>query len=123
MAKYRNKKVTINGITYASIKEARRHQYLMLLEKAGEISNLRFQVPYEVLSNQYEVVERVSKNGKPLKPQKKLIERKVDYIADFVYTDKTGKEIVEDSKGVRTKDYVIKRKLMLYMYGIKISEV
>lgn len=45
------------------------------------------------------------------------------YIADFVYTDAaTGKLVVEDAKGMRTRDYIIKRKLMLYIHGIKIRE-
>ena len=54
--------------------------------------------------------------------KKKLIERGVYYIADFVYY-RDGEYIVEDTKGVRTKDYIIKRKLMLYVHGIKIKEV
>ena len=52
-----------------------------------------------------------------------LAERKCEYIADFVYTDKDGNTIVEDAKGVRTPEYKIKRKLMLYRHGIKIKEV
>ena len=52
----------------------------------------------------------------------KLIERAVSYIADFVYTDENGKTVVEDAKGFRTKDYIIKRKLLLYMHGIRIKE-
>jgi hypothetical protein len=51
----------------------------------------------------------------------KLLEREVAYIADFVYTE-DGKRIVEDSKGFKTKDFIIKRKLMLYMHGIRIKE-
>ena len=50
-------------------------------------------------------------------------ERPVDYIADFVYRDKDGNEVVEDVKGVRTRVYVIKRKLMLWRHGIRIREV
>ena len=45
------------------------------------------------------------------------------YIADFVYMDKDGQQVVEDTKGVRTKEYIIKRKLMLHRYGIRIQEV
>lgn len=53
-----------------------------------------------------------------------LLERSVKYIADFVYTDKaTGQTVVEDTKGVRTKEYIIKRKLMLYLHGIRIKEI
>ena len=50
-----------------------------------------------------------------------LLERKVTYIADFMY-EENGKAVVEDTKGLRTKEYVIKRKLMLYKYGIRIEE-
>jgi Protein of unknown function (DUF1064) len=50
-------------------------------------------------------------------------ERAVEYRADFVYRDKVGELVVEDAKGVRTKDYVIRRKLMLSVHGIRIREV
>ena len=53
-----------------------------------------------------------------------LVERAVSYVDDFTYVDKrTGEFIVEDTKGLKTKDYIIKRKLMLYHYGIRIREV
>ena len=79
--------------------------FLMMLERAGKIEDLREQVRYEILPKQ---------DG----------ERAVHYIADFAYTDvKTEQEIVEDVKGVRTKEYILKRKLMLYTCGIKIKEV
>lgn len=76
------------------------------------ISGLRRQVKYELIPAQKDL-----KTGK-------VIERPVTYKADFVYTDvSTGREIVEDAKGVRTKEYVIKRKLMLYNKGIQVREV
>ena len=50
-------------------------------------------------------------------------ERAVTYTADFVYKDKTGREIVEDSKGMKTQQYIIRRKLMLYVHGIEVKEV
>ncbi len=53
----------------------------------------------------------------------KIIERAVNYIADFVYIGKDGSIICEDTKGYKTKEYIIKRKLMLYMHGIRIKEV
>jgi hypothetical protein len=106
--KYNNKKVTYDGIIFDSTKEARRYQMLKLLLRAGAISDLRLQVPYELIPAQYI-------NGK-------CVERAVKYIADFVYTE-NGKEVVEDAKGVRTDTYKIKRKLMLYVHGIKIKEV
>jgi hypothetical protein len=53
----------------------------------------------------------------------KCIQRPTEYRADFVYIDEDGWLVVEDAKGVRTPDYIIKRKLMLWLYGIKIREV
>ena len=106
--KYRNAKVTVEGITFDSKREARRYLDLLLLEKAGDISDLRRQVKYELIPSQ-----RI--NGK-------VVERKVEYIADFVYL-RDGETVVEDTKGIRTKDYILKRKMMLYFHGIKISEI
>lgn len=106
-SKYYNKKVTYDGIEFDSIKEARRYQELKLLLRAGAISDLRLQVPYELIPAQYI-------NGK-------CVERAVKYIADFVYTE-NGKEVVEDAKGVRTDTYKIKKKLMLYVHGIRLKE-
>lgn len=51
-----------------------------------------------------------------------LIERACDYIADFVYTDDQGNVVVEDTKGFRTRDYIIKHKLMLFVHGIRLKE-
>ena len=125
MSKYKNKPVTIAGIRYASQKEAIRHKELMLLEKAGKIKNLRFQVAYELIPTQYETFERYSdKTGKRLKDGKRCIEESCKYIADFVYQDAgTGEWIVEDAKGHKTEAYIIKRKLLLYIHGIRIKEV
>lgn len=117
--KYHNRKVTIDGITFDSKKEAYRYKELKLLQKAGEISDLRLQVKYVLIPSQYEpcVIEYPGKVKKG-----KLIERECSYIADFVYCE--GDEtVVEDTKGMKTKDYIIKRKLMLYVHGIRIREV
>ena len=122
MTKYKNKKVTIDGITFDSHKEARRYGYLSLLEKAGEITNLARQVEYELIPVQKQTTEYTDKKGKTRR-KTAVLERAVKYIADFVYFNKNGDIVVEDAKGVRTKEYVITRKLMLYMYGIKVSEV
>lgn len=126
MNKYGNRKVVIDGIVFDSKREARRYQELNMLQKAGIISDLRRQVTYELVPAQREkstkVYQRGSRKGQPI--EGKIIEKAVTYIADFVYTDNaTGMEIVEDAKGMRTRDYVIKRKLMLYIHGIKIQEV
>lgn len=123
--KYHNTKTqTLDGIVHDSYKEAARWEQLLLLQRAGKITNLRRQVAYELIPNQYETYERYSKNGKRLKDGVRLLERKVEYVADFVYTDaETGENIVEDAKGMRTKDYIIKRKLMLAVHSIRIKEV
>lgn len=127
MAKYGNvKTVTSDGIKHDSTKEANRWCELRLLERAGKITNLRRQVEYELIPAQYETYERRGKNGQRLKDGLRLVERRCCYVADFVYTDlETGKVVVEDTKSpaTRTKDYRIKKKLMLYIHKIKIVEV
>lgn len=122
--KYNAKKVSVDGIEFDSKKEARRYQELLLLQKAGEIYMLERQKVYELLPAQREP-DTVGKRGGVIKG--KLLERAVEYVADFVYTDKNGKTVVEDVKGFREGGayavFVLKRKLMLYRYGIKIIEV
>lgn len=122
--KYNAKKVSVDGIEFDSKKEARRYQELLMLQKAGEIYMLERQKVYELLPAQREP-DTVGKRGGVIKG--KLLERAVEYVADFVYTDKTGKTVVEDVKGFREGGayavFVLKRKLMLYRYGIKIIEV
>ena len=120
--KYYNKKCTVNGIIFDSRKEARRYQELLLLQRAGVIKNLQRQVKYVLIPAQYESYERYGKNGQELTPGKKLVERECAYVADFVYVE-DGKTVIEDTKGMKTKDYIIKRKLMLYTHGIRIREV
>jgi hypothetical protein len=125
MNKYYNQKTyTSDGIKHDSQKEAQRWCELKLLQRAGKISNLQRQVEFELIPNQYETIERYSKTGKKLKDETKLLERKVSYIADFVY-EENGKTVVEDVKSVatQTEKFIIKRKLMLYIHGIKIKIV
>ena len=107
-SKYGSKKITANGTTYDSKKEAQRHQELLLLQRAGKISDLKTQVRFELIPSQ--------------RIDGKVVERSVTYIADFVY-EQDGKTVVEDTKGFKTKDYILKRKMMLYFHGIKIKEV
>lgn len=123
--KYYNVKTkTSDGIVHDSGREATRWAQLCLLQRAGKITGLRRQVAYELIPAQYETYERYSKKGQRLKDGARLLERKVEYVADFVYTDaETGENIVEDAKGMRTKDYIIKRKLMLAVHSIRIKEV
>lgn len=106
MSKYGNIKTVVNGHIFSSKKEADRYRTLSLLEKGKAISNLRLQVKYVLIPKQ-------------------VGERECSYYADFVY-DKDGETIVEDvkaSKYFQTDVYKIKRKLMLYIHGIKIKEV
>ena len=121
--KYNATKCLVDGIEFASKREANRYLKLRLLERAGEISDLRLQVDFELIPNQYRTEKRYGKNGKPLKDKEVLLERKVVYRADFVYTDKDGKTVVEDTKGFRTTEYVLKRKMFLYKYGFPITEI
>ena len=118
-SKYHSQKVVADGEVFDSRKECRRWQELKLLEKAGEITDLRRQVPFELLPDQREP-DMIGPRGERKKGR--IIERKAVYIADFVYKDRSGLEVVEDCKGMRTKDYIIKRKLMLYKFGIRIKE-
>lgn len=124
MSKYQNKSCTIGGKVFDSVAEGRRYIYLLSIERAGKISDLRCQVPFELLPVQRAESTVVYKRGKRKGEAKPgcVIESAVKYIADFVYVQ-DGKTVVEDVKGKRTKDYIIKRKLMLYVHKIKIREV
>ena len=120
--KCRNKKVTIDGIVFDSLKEANRWKELTLLERAGQIQNLKRQVEYLLIPAQFGMV--IDKNGKH---KRVCLERAVNYVADFTYN--IGEEfIVEDVKGYRNPSsavyakFIIKRKLMLHLYGIRIRE-
>ena len=117
-SKYHSRKVTINGITYDSQKEAKRHRDLLLLERAGAIQNLKRQVEFELIPAQKEP-DTIGARGGVIKG--KTIERKVSYVADFTYTE-NGKLVVEDVKGFKTPEYKIKKKLLLYIHGIRIKE-
>lgn len=124
-SKYHSKKTEVDGIVFDSKREAQRYQQLKLMEKAGVICDLKRQVKYELIPAQY--------------VDGKCVERAVTYTSDFEYyilnplkhktimadpNAKTiGQHVVEDVKGMRTDTYKIKRKLMLYRYGILITEV
>src|SRR5437660_1011127 len=99
--KYANEVVVVNGVRFASKREARRWLELRLLEGAGQISELRRQVRYDLDVNEIHVCA---------------------YLADFVYTEK-GQTVVEDAKGVRTREYRLKARLMRACHGIEIREV
>ena len=98
--KYNARKVEIDGYIFDSKKEAKRYQELCLLERAGEIEIIEIHPRWKLVVNGV------------------LIGR---YTADFMYKD-NGKMVVEDVKGVRTRDYVLRKKLMKALYGIEIKE-
>ena len=106
--KYGNKKTVVDGIVFDSKREAARYGQLRLLEKSGQIDTLTLQPKFTLIPSQRNA------DGKA--------ERPVVYIADFMYRE-NGEFIVEDSKGFKTPDYVIKRKLLLKEYGITVREV
>lgn len=121
--KYGNSKTTFGGVEYDSKRERDRHIYLMGQERQGRISDLKRQVTFHLLPAQYETVEKQLKTK--TKQVSQCVERAVDYTADFTYI-KDGKLVVEDvkaSKSILAKEFVIKRKMMLYFHGIKIREV
>ena len=119
--KYGNRKIAFDGQTFDSKKEMRHYTELLLLEKAGKIKDLQRQVKFQLIPAHREPDIIGPQGGH--KPGK-LIEREVSYVADFVYTDlQTGQTVVVDTKGFRTKEYTIKRKMMLYFHGIRIKEV
>lgn len=108
-AKYHNKKVTIDGIEFASQKESKTYLELKALRDAGEIDGFERQVTYTLVPAQYE--------------GKKCVERAVTYIADFVVHHLDGEMTVIDAKGMRDQKYPIKRKLMRHVHGIAVHEV
>ena len=123
-----NKLHAVKTDGYASKREARRAEELRLMQAAGEISNLREQVKFVLIPAKWEEIPRIGKRGKPIRPKRKCVEREIAYIADFVY-EKDGKLVVEDAKGYKDpsaatyKVFVMKRKLMNYIYGIEVIEV
>lgn len=106
--KYHNRKIETPDGTFDSRKEYNRWIELKILEKSKLISHLQRQVKYELIPSQ--------------KIGKRVAERAVTYVADFVYNE-NGRTVVEDTKGVRTPEYIIKRKLMLWVHGIKVNEI
>ena len=119
--KYNAKSVEYDGLKFDSQKEALRYKELDYLLSEGIITDLKRQVKYLLIPAQREPATVGKRGG--IK-QGKLLEHECSYIADFVYTVvESGETIVEDTKGMRTKDYVIKRKLMLFVYGIRIKEI
>lgn len=116
-SKYKNVKIEIDGINFDSKKEAARYSELKLLERCHEIKNLELQKKFVLIPSQKD-------------NQGKTVERECAYYADFVYQQilpmGLTKKIVEDVKSEITRknpEYIIKRKLMLFIHGIRIKEV
>lgn len=109
--KFGNRKIDTEDGVFDSKREYMRWCELKLLQRAGEISKLRRQIPFVLIPKQ------TDEKGKTL-------ERECKYIADFVY-EEGGKTVVEDVKSVATKtpEYRIKKKLLLERFGIRIVEV
>lgn len=108
--KYHNKKTTIGDLKFDSRKEAREYLRLKVLQDRGDIISLKCQVKFDFTIN-----------GKPLR----FVDsnRVMHYIADFEYFDMYGNRKVVDVKGVKTRDYSIKKALMLAVHGILVEEV
>ena len=109
MSKYRNEQAASSDRkVFSSKRERNRYEELLLLHKMGKITKPRCQPSYELIPAQ---------EG----------ERAVHYFADFVYAEMVdgvpGPLHVEDTKGFKTRDYIIKRKLMLHRYGIRVEEI
>jgi hypothetical protein len=105
--KYKNRKVEFQGIKFDSVKERNRYIYLLSLQQAGKITDLKLQVPFELQP-------KFEHNGKVI--------RAIKYVADFTYTDSDGRIHIEDTKGFKTDVYELKKKMMLYK-GYEIEEV
>ena len=120
--KFGARRQVVEGISFDSTKEARRYTELRALERAGKIYELQLQVPFELVPAQREP-DTVGVRGGIKRGR--VIEKAVNYYADFVYTNERGELIVEDAKSpvTRTKDYIIKRKLMLAVHSIRVREV
>ncbi|ESH90772.1 hypothetical protein B551_0222650 [Cupriavidus sp. HPC(L)] len=106
-SKYRNTRVSLNGMKFDSRREMERYIHLAEMEREGRISGLRRQVVYELAP------------GVVIQGRKRPALR---YVADFVYRDGEGREVTEDVKGKITEGYRIKRHLMAVM-GIEIKEI
>ena len=119
LTKYRNKRIRIGDESFDSKKEYHRWLELNILEEMGVIRKLQRQVKFVLIPAQREA-ETITQRGRKIPG--KVIEREAVYYADFVY-EQDGETIVEDTKGMKTDVYILKRKLMLERFGIRIREV
>jgi hypothetical protein len=109
-SKYGNKKVELDGMTFDSKAEANRYLQLLTMQRAGMIGGLRRQVPFVLApSVKFEGATRATPA--------------IRFVADFVYVDAmTGKEVIEDTKGMKTRAYLLKKHLMKALLGLDILE-
>ena len=125
--KFNAKKVVNKYGKFASLGEADRHDVLVFKEKNRFISDLKRQVSFPLLPKIY--MNKLTKEFSLTIPLDKkeaknftTVKKATTYIADFTYYDQLGKFIVEDFKGKRTKEYIIKKKLMKVIHDIGIYE-
>lgn len=120
------KVVTAEGV-FDSHEEYQRYLQLRLLERCGKIFKLERQKVFTLIPARYEYYERYGKTGKRIKDGKRCVERACVYKADFLYYDDQGNQIVEDVKGCKKgaayEVFALKRKLMLFIHGIKVREI
>jgi len=102
-SKYHAVRTEVDGINFASKKEAKRYQELKLLERVHEIKSLKLQVPFPIIPK--------SKYG-----------REIRYVADFVYITKDGEMVIEDTKGYETDVFKLKARMVAEQYGIEIKK-
>jgi len=101
MTKYHNKLTELDGMIFASKKEATRYQELKILERIGKIRELKLQVAYDLNVNDMHICK---------------------YVADFTYRDDHDRLVVEDSKGFKNPLYKLKARLMLACLNIRVIE-
>jgi hypothetical protein len=108
-SKFGNKKVVVDGVTFDSEGEYSHYCKLKLLERTGQIRNLKHHVSFELIPSQIICGKR---------------ERGSSYEADFVYEKSPDwKTVIEDYKGYRTDEYILKRKMMKYLLKLEVVEV
>lgn len=116
--KYNAKPVCYDGHRFPSKGEGERYLYLREMAREGRISNLRLQVKYPFAEPIYET--RIGARGKPVRGR--LLLSGIAYVADFVYTLRNGREVVEDYKGMETPEFKIKERLLYDVYGIRLNK-
>lgn len=121
-SKYHNEIVEVDGIRYDSKNEMLRHNFLKMMERVGEISELRYHVKFTLFPKGSKELIRMP-DGTEIELKK--YDREHWYEADFVYINKKGEEVVEDFKGFETPEFKEKRVMFKALYGkdIKITKL